>query len=117
MHEKVEPEENSNETDKLVKKATSMIQLVLLVAALVGSIGKIWWDLDSHKTQLKELKTGFKGLQTKSEENKKKLDDKINDLTTDVAVMKTQVNTVERQTSKVLDKQDKIYDLLLKDKK
>jgi hypothetical protein len=111
------PKETATETT--VRKATSYIQLLIAVAAIAGFIGKIWWDVEvrkdtdtAHQKQIAELERGFNGLKEKAESDKEKIDEKFGKISETVAVVKVIINNIEGQNLRLIEKQDKIYDML-----
>ena len=128
-------EKLADHEEKITDRFSKKLQLAFLVVTIIAAGSKAFFDISATQEALDEEKKArqaqFEIAMKKLDEErterkeqikelKKKLEEdnkKIGAIEKDVAVVKVEVGTIKTQQTQVIDKTEKIYDLLMKEKR
>jgi predicted amino acid racemase len=99
----------SLDISKWANKNINIFQLLILLVGIVAGAAKMYHDLASHKEQVDSNKIQIAELKKKAIEDNKI----INELKTNTAVMRSEIEGIRRQNTALLIKFDKLYDKLI----
>ena len=100
---------DSSNLPKWASKNINLLQMVILIIGLVAGAFKIYHDLATQRDQVVTNKEQIYELKKKASEDNKI----INELKTNSAVMRSELEGVRRQNTALLIKVEKIYDLMI----